>query len=393
MSTRPLAKGVVTSGKYDQLKDKTWAELAKWKKLALNGHWFEYRGARGNLSYYRADEPENWAVKGQAATKENADAFAGLHNARSTPFYLFDEASAVDDAIYEVAEGGLTDGEPMIFLFGNPTVNNGRFADTFGRMRHRWINKQIDSRTARMTNKALIQEWVNDYGEDSDFVRVRVKGEFPRVGDSQFISTEMVEQARERTVEAYETDPIVMGVDVARFGDDQSVITIRHGRKLLTMKAFRELDLMELAARVIENINEFKPHAVFVDGAGIGAGVIDRLRQLQYRTFEVQAGSKAEDEEHYRNKRAEMWGRMREWLEHADIPKEAQALQYDLTGITYSYDDKMRICLEKKTDMKKRGLASPDFADSLSLTFCEPVNPVSKAKQSKYKRILNWRTL
>jgi hypothetical protein len=397
MSTRPMAKGVVTSGKYDQLKDKTWAELAKWRKLAINGHWFEYRGSRGNLTYYRESEPENWAVKGQAATKENADAFAGLHNARSTPFYIFDEASAIDDAIYEVAEGGLTDGEPMIFLFGNPTVTNGRFADTFGRMRHRWINKQIDSRTARMTNKALIQEWVNDYGEDSDFVRVRVKGEFPRVGDSQFISTESVEQARDRTVEPTSLDPIIMGVDVARFGDDQSVITIIHGRKLLTIKAFRELDLMELSARVIENIKEFKPHAVFVDGAGVGAGVVDRLRLLKYKIEEVQSGSKAEEEEKYRNKRAEMWGRMRDWLLNADLPKEATALQYDLTGIIYSYDDKMRICLEKKSDMKKRGLASPDYADSLALCFAEPVNGVVKSKDyswlKKKTKELNWRVL
>lgn len=393
MSTRPNAKGCVTSGKFAQLKEKTFSELAKWHKLALNGHWFQYKNNQGNLAYYREEAKENWAITGQAATKENADSFAGLHNAGSTPILLFDEASAIPQEIYEVAMGSQTDGEPMMFLFGNPTRNDGFFADTFGRLRHRWITWQVDSRTARMTNKALINEWITDYGEDSDFVRVRVKGEFPRVGDSQFISTEVVEQARARTVEPVMTDPIIVGVDVARFGDDQSVILIRHGRKLLAIKSYRELDLMELSARVVETINEFKPHAVFVDGAGVGGGVVDRLRLLQYKVIEVQAGAKAEDEEHYRNLRAEMWGRMREWLNSADIPNEAQALQYDLTGITYSYDDKLRICLEKKGDMKKRGLPSPDYADALALTFAEPVNPISKPRVQKRGRAINWRTL
>jgi hypothetical protein len=150
---------------------------------------------------------------------------------------------------------------------------------------------------------------------------------------------------------------------------------------------------MEFAARVVENMNEFKPHAVFVDGVGIGAGVVDRLRQLNYKPIEVQSGSKASNPEQFINLRGEMWWLMKEWLEGADIPKEAQALRYDLTGIEYSYDARMRVTLEKKSDMKKRGLPSPDFADALALTFAEPVNPIVKKKQSRYDRILNWRTL
>ncbi len=391
MSSRPMAKGVVTSGKYEQLKDKTWAELAKWKKLAINGNWFEYRGSKGNLQYYREEHKENWSVTGQACTKENADSFAGLHNARSTPFYLFDEASAVPDEIYEVAEGGLTDGEPMIFLFGNPTKSTGRFHDTFSKMRHRWINKQIDSRTAKMTNKEVIAEWISDYGEDSDFVRVRVKGQFPRVGDTQFISSEVVEQAIERKVEPKETDPIVIGVDVARYGADQSVIVTRRGRKVIELLTYRELDLMTLSNKTIEAMKRHKPHTVFVDGAGIGAGVVDRLRQLGYKPIEVQAGGKAFEPEKFVNIRAEMWWRMRDWLATADIP-DIKDLQYDLTGIEYSYDAQMRTALEKKSDMKKRGLPSPDLGDALALTFAEPVNPIAR-KRSDRKKVVNWRTI
>lgn len=393
MSTRPMAKGVVTAGKYAQLKDKTWAELAKWKKMAINGHWFEYHNSQGNLSYYHKDHKESWVVNGQAATKENADSFAGLHNAQSTPFYIFDEASAVPSEIYEVAMGGLTDGEPFMFLFGNPTRSTGYFADTFGKNRHRWINWHVDSRTARMTNKELINEWVADYGEDSDFVRVRVKGQFPRVGDSQFISTEAVEMAMEREVEPNAADPIVIGVDVARFGDDQSCIAVRHGRKLLEIRTFRELDLMSFSNKVIEAIDAYKPHTVFVDGAGIGAGVIDRLRQLSYRCIEVQAGSRPFDPDKFTNLRAEMWWKLREWIEYADLPEDDQELLYDLTGIEYGYDERMRVKLEKKSDMKKRGLPSPDKADALSVTFAENVNPVSRPRGARRKKKINWRTM
>jgi len=218
----------------------------------------------------------------------------------------------------------------------------------------------VDSRTAKVAkNKAQMQAWIDDYGEDSDFVRVRVKGQFPRVGDSQFISTEAVEMAMQREIEPNDTDPIVIGVDVARFGDDQSVVIVRHGRKVVEIRSYRELDLMQMAARVVEAIDEYKPHTTFVDGAGLGAGVIDRLRQLSYRCIEVQAGSRPFDPDKYVNLRAEMWWKMREWIEHADLPDHDQLL-YDLTGIEYGYDERMRVRLEKKSDMKKRGLPSPD---------------------------------
>ena len=393
MSTRPHCKGVVSATTYVQLSKKTWSELAKWKKLAVNGHWFEYHNSAGNLSYHHKDHKESWSVNGQSCARENSESFAGLHCSHSTPFFIMDEASGIPPEIFEVAQGGLTDGQPFMFLFGNPTKSTGFFADTFGKNRHRWINWQIDSRTARMTNKALIQEWVDDYGEDSDFVRVRVKGQFPRVGDSQFISTELVEMAMARELEPDANDPTVIGVDVARFGDDQSVITVRKGRCLVQIRKYREMDLMTMSSRVAECIDEYKPHAVFVDGAGLGGGVIDRLRQMNYRCIEVQAGSRPLDPDKFTNLRAEMWWKMRDWLEHADILQDDELL-YDFTGIEYGYDERMRVKLEKKSDMKKRGLASPDIADSLSLGFAAPIYPVGKPKLSTRRRKeVNWRVL
>jgi hypothetical protein len=319
--------------------------------------------------------PESWRVDAQTCREENSESFAGLHAANSTPFYIFDEASAIPERIWEVGEGGMTDGEPMWFVFGNPTRNTGKFFECFNRQRHRWHGVKIDSRTAKMPNKKQIQEWVDDYGEDSDFVRIRVKGEFPRAGSCQFIASDIVEGAVSREVEVPQGSPKLFGVDVARFGDDQSVILRRHGRKVEEIHKFRGLDTMELSAKVAEYINIYKPDHTFIDEVGVGAGVVDRLKQLGYSIIPVNSANKADDERQWSNKRAEMWGRMKEWLGGADIPAD-QELESDLVAPEYGYDAKMRVQLEKKSDMKKRGMASPDCADSLALTFAYPTPPL-----------------
>jgi len=277
MSTRPYCKGVITANTSPQLQTKTWAEVAKWTKRSINGHWFDVTTGMGSMKMVHKDHPESWRVDALTSTKENAESFAGLHAANSTPFYIFDEASAVPDVIWDVAEGGLTDGEPMWFVFGNPTRASGRFHQCFNRQKHRWNTKQIDSRTAKMTNKKKIQEWVDDYGEDSDFVRVRVRGQFPKQGSLQFIPSDYVERCNEYDVEVFKGSIRTIAVDVARFGDDQTVISYKAGRKLYPLYKYRELDTMATASLVAEGIESFKPHAVFIDGGGVGGGVVEPL--------------------------------------------------------------------------------------------------------------------
>ncbi|MEH6633500.1 MAG: terminase [Halopseudomonas aestusnigri] len=372
MSTRPFAKGVVTSNTGDQLRTKTWAELGKWHKRCLTGHWFSYSASKGNMSLVHKQNAESWRCDAQTCREENSESFAGLHAANSTPFYLFDEASAVPDKVWEVSDGGLTDGEPMRFVFGNPTRNSGRFFECFNRLRHRWQVQQIDSREVEGTNAKLMAQWVEDYGEDSDFVRVRVRGVFPRAGSTQFISNEIVGEAQSRELPPQSKQPIVIGVDVARFGDDQSVILIRQGRKILEINKYR-VDTMALVGFVVEALRQYRPDGVLVDGVGVGGGVVDRLQQLGHDVIDVNAGSRAQDHKTYLNKRAEMWGKMREWLKGGDIPTDDQELETDLTAIEYGFDAKNRLQLEKKEDMKKRGLHSPDVADALALTFAEDI--------------------
>ena len=289
MSTRPMAKGVVTANTSEQLKTKTWGELGKWKKKCITGHWFIYNNGKGNMNLYHADHPESWRVDGQTCREENSESFAGLHAADSTPFYIFDEASAVPDKIWEVAEGGLTDGEPFWFVFGNPTRNTGRFRECFRKFRHRWRTRNIDSRTCARTNKKKIQEWLDDYGLDSDFFKVRVRGMFPSASDLQFIGSDIADsmlsaQILKRQVKGM---PKIIGVDPAYDGSDEMAIYLRQGLFAKLLGTYQKTDDDVRSAKIIAEFeDEYEADAVFIDygyGTGIhsvGSGIVTGKQAL-----------------------------------------------------------------------------------------------------------------
>jgi hypothetical protein len=372
MNTRPDLAGVITANTMNQLRDKTWAELARWHKRALNAHCFKWSATKFSL----AEQDETWFVSALPWSKETTEAFAGLH--AKHVLVIMDEASAIPDAIWEVVEGALTTGG-LFFVFGNPTRNTGRFRECFGRFSHRWTTRQVDGRDAKMVNQNQIKEWLADYGEDSDFFRVRVRGVFPNIGDRQFISAALAEDAARRVVEPDLSQPLIAGVDVARFGEDQSAIVFRRGRdaRSIPMKVYRGLDGVQLANRVIEQCNIHRPAAVFVDGGGVGASCVDHLRLnrlagLREINFASAADKKLEYGGDYANKRAEMWDSLKAWLPYGAIQDDRELID-GLCGGEYGFDRLDRLILEKKEDMKRRGLASPDKADALALTFAQPV--------------------
>lgn len=382
LSTCPDTRGVVTANTEGQLRTKTWPELAKWHALSINRGWFTCTATA--IYSVLSGHDRTWRADAITWSENNTEAIAGLHNKGKRAFAIFDEASAIPDTIFETIEGALTDADTELLwcIFGNPTQNVGRFRECFagGRFAHRWNHNQIDSRSVSFTNKAQIDEWVKDYGEDSDFVRVRVRGVFPRAGDLQFIDSERVELAIKRDLVKDEGAPLVMGVDVARsLAGDQSVIRFRKGLDARSIPAIklRIPDLMQIAARVAEAINAHKPDAVFVDATGIGAGVYDRLVQLNYQNVHaVNFGERLDVEPGggvaYANMRAKMWGGAKDWCKTGCLPDDRD-LQADLTAVNYGYDVNNAILLEKKDDMKKRGLASPDDGDAFALTFAMPV--------------------
>lgn len=383
MSTHEDTRCVITAGTDTQLRTKTAPEVAKWFRMAVNSHWFVFTAT----AIYSA-QPQHekfWRADFIPWNEKSPEAVAGLHNQGKRLVIVYDEASQIPEIIWETQSGALTDANTEILWLtrGNPTRNTGHFKECFGRYRHRWYTRQIDSRDVSFTNKDQIQQWIDDYGDDSDFVRVRVRGVFPRAGSMQFIPSDVAEAAMAREPVCHAWEPLIMGVDVARFGDDQTVIAFRRGRDAASVPwvKYRNIDTMTLASEVARLADHEKVDAIFVDGVGIGAGVVDRLRQLKREVFDVQSGSKpsgflAGEPYRVKNKRAEMWAAMRNWLATGALPDDNE-LEADLIGVEYGYDADNAIQLERKDDMKKRGLSSPDNADALALTFAEPVAPRS----------------
>jgi len=376
---------IITANTEGQLLTKTSPELAKWARLSITSAWFK-QNATSHISTMKARD-KSWRSDLVTWSDNNTEAFAGLHNQGKRIVLIFDEASGIADKVWEVALGALTDENTEIIwlAFGNPTQNSGAFRECFGKQRALWNTKQIDSRTVEGTNKAYLDELVRTYGEDSDIAKVRVRGMFPSASSMQFIGMDQVEAAQARPVGTFlGSDPLIYGVDCARFGDDSSVLAKRVGRDARSRpwKRWNKMDAMQLAGDIALEAQQEHPDAIFVDAGNIGAAVVDRLRQLGIENvYEVWFGGEGRDANwngvkvRTANKRAEMWTNMREWLKSGSIPDE-QKVGDDLVGPLYSFaGDDTRIMLERKKDMKKRGLASPDDGDALACTFAEPVAP------------------
>jgi hypothetical protein len=389
MVTRPETHGTVTANTFDQLETKTWASIQKWTKLCIFSHWFECN--TGKL--YAKGRKEDWFCHPASSKEENSEAFAGQHSEQGSSVYFFDEDSAIPDKIHEVAEGGLTDGEPMIFLFGNPTRNSGHFHQAcFGSGRDLWHPRSIDSRSSRFTNKALIQEWIDTYGEDSDFVRVRVRGLPPRASELQFIDQERVWQAQKRALPTvFGDESLIAGVDVSDGGSAWNVVRFRRGHDARSISPIRvpgekvRGDRGPFLGKLVEVLNEehdgHKVAVMFIDSA-FGAPYVERLHVMGYKNVqEVRFGSESLDV-HQANLRAYMWAKMKEWLSHGAIDPKDQKLETDLTAPGYHINKQDKLVIESKEDMMKRGAASPDDGDALALTFAAPVGPSVVKKQS-----------
>lgn len=387
MSTRVCPHIVVTANTATQLETKTWRELSKWHRLSINESWFTWTATK----FYNKEKPELWSAICQPWSKDRSEAFAGTHEKHV--LVIYDEASAIDDVIWEVTEGAMTTPGAIWLVFGNPTRNVGRFRECFRKFRKVWRVFQVDSRDARKSNKAEIEEWIESYGEDSDFVRVRVAGKFPRSSTSQFIPTDIVEAAQARwkarrrgksgdDFEGWDdgvpdTVPLILACDPARFGHNDSVIGLRRGSVFRVIARYNGLDTVELAHRIAVFIQLHQPDAVFVDEPGIGSGVVDTLRHLGYDVIGVNTGLPAFRSDQFFNRRAEMWWLLRDWLKAGAILDDNKDLLTDLIGPEYGFAGRDLVQLETKEDMRLRNLPSPDLADCLALTFAAPVAPRS----------------
>jgi len=395
MSTRRDAKGTVTANTSTQLDDKTWAAILWWNKMAITSHWFE----ANTQILYRQGYRESWRVTPQTCAPENSEAFAGQHSERSTSFYINDEDSNVPGTIHEVQEGGLAKGEPMYFLFGNPTRRSGAFYDAvFGTMRHRWKSWIIDVRKVEGHNAALVQQYTEDYGEDSDFFRVRVTGLPPSASDAQFIDSDRVIAAQRREVTVLPDEPLVAGCDLAWGGSDFNVIRFRRGADARSIPSIRIPGKLTRDPAVLTNrladvltadYGGRKVDMLFLDSAGIAGPIAARLRELGHKNLqEVNFGADSPDPKR-RYYRDHMWAEMKEWLATGAIDKLPR-LEIDLQSPGLRPDSKQRIWLESKEDIKKRGEKSPDDGDALALTFAAKVARAKKAEAIREHAEFGW---
>lgn len=379
ISTMAGTRGTVTANTDTQLRTKTWPELAKWHRLFFAKHLFTLTATAIYSSNPKYEK--NWRIDLVPWSKTNTEAFAGLHNKGRRVILIFDEASAIDDMIYEVSEGALTDKdtERMWFIFGNPTRNVGRFYDAFHRLRKRWDAQQIDSRTVSISDKVQIAKWTEDYGENSDFFKIRAKGEFPTVGEKQFIGSDLVDPARGRhlRLDQYNFAPVIISCDPAWTGDDEIVIGKRQGLAFSILMVLPKNDDDNVVAGYIANFeDEHQADAVFID-QGYGTGIYSAGKNIGRRWTLVSFGSESNDPG-FLNKRAEIWGLGKKWLKEGGAIPDDPILAEDIQGPQYEVRLDGKIVLESKKDMKKRGQRSPSRADALMLTFSYPV--VKKVK-------------
>jgi hypothetical protein len=377
LATRTTPQAVVTAGTKTQLETKLWRELKKWHELAVNRDWFEWQAT----SFSIKGEGKMWAANAIPWSRDNPAAFQGTHE--QDVLMVYDEASAVEDMIWEASEGAFTTRGGLWICFGNPTAETGRFAECFERFKHRWLTYTIDSRTAKAADHRKMEEWVRDYGEDSDFVRVRVRGLPPKTSASGLFSASEVREAIDRDIEEEfipTTIPLVCGIDVAHGGDARTVMAFRRGPLIREkdLVKFSEANHMHLADRIAAVLAQRRPEVAFLDAHGAGKGVYDRLVQLGFSNVVASySGDRSVvlDKLIYLNPRAEWWGRMKKWMSESKIPGDSDLLA-ELIAQPVEYDQMNRLKLMSKQDMREQGLASPDTADAVALTFAQTVAPL-----------------
>lgn len=379
-STFPETRGRVTANTRTQLETVTWAEVNKWFNMFIARELFEFSATSLHAKDKRYEK--TWRIDAMPWSKENPDAFRGLHNFGKRIIIVTDEASGIDDVIWQALDGTLTDTNTEIVWVAasNPSRNYGRFRECFpgGKHASSWKTYRVDTRTIPFTNKKQIADWEKAWGEDSDYYKVNVLGEFPSVSSLQLIPTDAVQAARLRIPISQPYEPLIFGLDVARFGDNKSVLARRRGNDMRTMPriSWRGLSVVDLAARVASLIASDQPDCVFIDEGGIGGGVVDVLRSLGHSVIAVNFGSKPSsnpDGSLVANKRAEMYVIYRNWITLAGCIEDDDELEEQLVGIEFGFNQKEQILLEDKESMRKRGIPSPDDADASVLTFAYPV--------------------
>jgi len=402
LTTRLGATCVIAANTEDQLRKITFAEIGKWTTLALHSHWFEVVGITVTPAKWLKEVverdlkkgTEHWGAFGKLWSEDNPDAFAGAHSQEGM-MVIFDEASGIPDPIWVIAKGFFTEPTPnrFWFAFSQGRRNSGTFHGVFfGPGRKFWDSEAIDARTVEGTDPKVYEEIIEEHGEDSDEATVEVYGGFPKNDGSSFISLAQVDGAVTRDVREDKSAPVIIGCDPSggTEGSDKFVIVVRQGRRIIDIQRHdledSEIGTMEGVGHIILAIRKHKPALTVIDQGGLGGPIKDRLIEQKFKVRGVDFGWKSSKPKRYKNKRAEMWGSMKKWLETGRLPDD-KLLRGDLVGPRKKPTSEGIIQLESKRDMKLRKIASPDTADALAVTFAFPLGRVVGRIEQAIKQV------
>ena len=368
--TRYPVKVVVTAPTSSQLYDALFAELKRWVK-ELPPAVQELLDVKQERIELRASATEAF-ISARTSRAEQPEALQGVHS--DNVMLVADEASGVPEQVFEAAAGSMSGHNAVTILFGNPVRSSGFFFDTHNRLRGEWWTRRVSCEDSKRVSKEYIEEMKSRYGEDSNAFRIRVLGEFPRSDDDTIIPMELLESAKNRDVVFNPDAEVVWGLDVARFGSDSSVLCKRKVNVVTDLTRWRNLDLMQLTGAVVAQYEgtDFKerPSEILVDSIGLGAGVVDRLRELGLPARGINVSESPALGQTYLNLRAELWHKAKAWLEKRDckLPNNEDLIA-ELATVRYQFTSNGKIKIESKDDIRRRGMKSPDMADAFVLTF------------------------
>ena len=379
MVTRYPQKSVVTAPTASQLFDALFSELKAWiNKLppALQ-ELFEVFSDRINMKA----SPESSFISARTSSADRPEALAGVHSEHV--LLVVDEASAIPESVFEAAAGSMSGHSATTILISNPTRNSGMFYQTHHTLASDWFRIHVSCVDNPLVSSDFVAQIKATYGEESNAFRIRVLGEFAAADDDTLIPAALVDAARLRDVPTSDSDALVYGLDVARFGTDRTALCKRRGNVVIEIKSWGGLDLMQTVGQVVNEAKNDNPEEICVDTIGLGSGVADRLREMGFNVKDVNVSESSAMNPNANKLRDELWVAVKSWLETKTVklPQDA-TLRHELVAPRYTFTSSGKIVVESKDSLRKRGMRSPDLADSLCLTFAGVAAQVGGRAQS-----------
>ena len=381
MTTRPYAKVVCTAPTNRQLKDILMSEISKWLRQSTLAEEFV---VQKDIIFHRESQKEWWvrfiSPSVRATKEEQAETLAGLH--ADHLLIIVDEASGVPDPTFIPLEGALTQPDNKVLLIGNMTRNSGYFYDTqfHAAIKKDWFKLHWDSRNSTLVDKSMPEYFARKYGIDSNVYKIRVEGNPPSQDDTTLIPLWAAEQCIGLESEVAEDEPLYLGVDVARYGSDASIIMPRRGLVIYPWETFHKLNTIDLGGFINLAYQDQEASGCAIDVIGVGAGVADWLEKHHMKNlYQVNVTAASSDISKYHRLRDELWVKVRDncLLGKYSFPDVKVAgdeeslgmkLSSELGAVRYAFNVHGGIKVESKKDMKARGVDSPNIADALCLT-------------------------